>query len=89
MFLLYNIVSDTMYSVVVCVDFLGTHMASLVCSLKPGVTRMVSSSALRARWIRASPSYEEAEEEEATMAVAMARCLCHSRTRSKPLRHCI
>jgi hypothetical protein len=38
MFLLYNIVSDTMYSVVVCVDFLGTHMASLVCSLKSGAT---------------------------------------------------
>jgi hypothetical protein len=38
MFLLYNIVSDTMYYVVVCVDFLGTHMASLVCSSKLGVT---------------------------------------------------
>jgi hypothetical protein len=41
MFLLYNIVSDTMYSVVVCVDFLGTHMASLVCSSKLGATGTV------------------------------------------------
>jgi hypothetical protein len=40
MFLLYNIVSDTMYSVVVCVDFLGTHMTSLVCSSKLGVTKV-------------------------------------------------
>ena len=38
MFPLYNIVSDILYSVVVCVDFLGTHMASLVLFLKPGVT---------------------------------------------------
>jgi len=34
MFLLYNIVSDILYYVVVCVDFLGTHMASLVLFLK-------------------------------------------------------
>ena len=33
-----NIVSDTIHSVVVCVDFLGTHMASLVLFLKLGVT---------------------------------------------------
>ena len=33
-----NIVSDTIHSVVVCVDFLGTHMANLVLSLKLGVT---------------------------------------------------
>ena len=38
MFPLYNIVSDILYSVVVCVDFLSTHMASLVLFLKPGVT---------------------------------------------------
>jgi len=38
MFPLYNIVSDILYFVVVCVDFLGTHMVSLVLFLKPGVT---------------------------------------------------
>jgi len=34
-----NIVSDNFYSVVVCVDFLGTHMASLVFFGKLGVTQ--------------------------------------------------
>jgi hypothetical protein len=38
MFLLYNIVFDILYSVVICVDFLGTHMASLVFFEKLGVT---------------------------------------------------
>ena len=33
-----NIVSHILYSVVVRVDFLGTHMASLVLFSKPGVT---------------------------------------------------
>jgi hypothetical protein len=33
---LYNIVFDTIASVVVCVDFLGTHMASLVLFFKTG-----------------------------------------------------
>ena len=33
-----NIVFDTIHSVVVCVDFLDTHMASLVLFLKLGVT---------------------------------------------------
>ena len=33
-----NIVSDTIHSVVVCVDFLGTHIASLVLFLKLDVT---------------------------------------------------
>jgi len=33
---LYNNVSDTIASVVVCVDFLGTHIASLVLFLKTG-----------------------------------------------------
>ena len=37
-FPLYNIVSDILYSVVLCVDFLGTHMVSLVLFLKLGVT---------------------------------------------------
>ena len=34
MFSLYNIVFDTIASVVVCVDFLGTHTASLVLFFK-------------------------------------------------------
>jgi hypothetical protein len=38
MFSLYNIVSDILYSVVVRVDFLGTHMTNLVLFLKPSVT---------------------------------------------------
>ena len=38
MFPLYNIVFDIIASVVVCVDFLGTHMASLVLFFKTGVT---------------------------------------------------
>jgi hypothetical protein len=42
MFSLYNIVFDIFLSVVVCVDFLGTHMASLVLSLKLGVTSCLS-----------------------------------------------
>jgi type II secretory pathway component PulF len=33
-----NIVSDTIHSIVVCVDFLGTHMMSLVFFIKLGVT---------------------------------------------------
>jgi len=36
MFPLYNIVSDIIASVVVCVDFLGTHMASLVLFFETG-----------------------------------------------------
>jgi hypothetical protein len=36
MFTLYNIVSDIVSSVVVCVDFLGTHTASLVLFFKIG-----------------------------------------------------
>jgi hypothetical protein len=36
MFLLYNIVSDIIVSVVVRVDFLGTHMASLILLFKTG-----------------------------------------------------
>jgi hypothetical protein len=36
MFPLYNIVSDIFHSVGVCVDFLGTHMASLVLFFKTG-----------------------------------------------------
>jgi hypothetical protein len=35
-----NIVSNTIHYVVVCVDFLGTHMTSLVLFLKLGVTGM-------------------------------------------------
>ena len=38
MFSLYNIVSDILYSVVVCVDFLDIHMTNLVLFFKPGVT---------------------------------------------------
>ena len=41
MFLLYNIVSGTVFSVVICVDFLDTHIASLVLSSK---TRSDTSS---------------------------------------------
>jgi len=33
-----NIVSDTIYSVVIYVDFLGIHMARLILFLKLGVT---------------------------------------------------
>ena len=33
-----NIVSDIFYSIVVCVDFLGTHMAGLVFFENPSVT---------------------------------------------------
>jgi len=33
---LYNIVSDIIAYVVICVDFLGTHMASLVLFFKTG-----------------------------------------------------
>ena len=36
MFSLYNIVFDTIASVVVCVDFLGTQIASLVLFFKTG-----------------------------------------------------
>jgi len=36
MFPLYNIVFDIIASVVVCVDFLGTHMASLVLFFETG-----------------------------------------------------
>ena len=36
-----NIVSDTIHSVVVCVDFLDTHMANLVLFLKLGMTSML------------------------------------------------
>ena len=36
MFTLYNIVFDIIASVVVCVDFLGTYMASLVLFFKTG-----------------------------------------------------
>ena len=41
-----NIVSNTIHSVIVCVDFLGTHMANIVLSLKLGVTYDPSSSNL-------------------------------------------
>jgi hypothetical protein len=41
MFPLYNIVSNILYSIVVYVDFLGTHMASLVLFLKLGVTTRI------------------------------------------------
>ena len=33
-----NIVSDIFHSIVVCVDFLGTHMVSLVFFVKLGAT---------------------------------------------------
>ena len=47
MYMLFNnIVSDTIHSVVVCVDFLGTHIASLVLFLKLGVTNKASSNML-------------------------------------------
>jgi len=36
MFPLYNIVSDIIASVVVCVDFLGTHITSLVLFFRTG-----------------------------------------------------
>jgi hypothetical protein len=44
-----NIVSRTIYSVVVCVDLLGTHMANLVLFLKPGVTRVIPKSGIDTR----------------------------------------
>jgi len=38
MYMLFNnTVSDTIHYVVVCVDFLGTHMTNSVLFLKPGV----------------------------------------------------
>jgi hypothetical protein len=41
--LLNNIVFDIFHSVVVCVDFLDTHMTSLVLFFrKPGVTTNIS-----------------------------------------------
>jgi len=40
MFPLYDIVSGIIASVVVCVDFLGTHMASLVLFFKTGCDRV-------------------------------------------------
>jgi hypothetical protein len=46
MFTLYNIVSRIIYFVVVCADFLGTHMASLVFFGKLGVTHCFSTSCL-------------------------------------------
>ena len=36
-----NIVFDTIYFIVVYVDFVGTHMASLVCPLKLVVTSTI------------------------------------------------
>jgi len=39
MFPLYNTIFDTIASVVVCVDFLGTHIASLVLFFKTGCDR--------------------------------------------------
>ena len=39
-FPLYNIVSDIIASVVVCVEFLGTHMASLVLLFKTGCDKL-------------------------------------------------
>jgi hypothetical protein len=48
MYMLFNnIVSDTIHSVVVCVDFLGTHIASLVFFGKLGVTCFAYSLNLR------------------------------------------
>jgi hypothetical protein len=41
MFPLYNIILDILYSIVICVDFLGTYMTNLVLFLKPGVTVMI------------------------------------------------
>ena len=43
MFSLYNIVSDIIASVVVCVDFLGTHMNSLVLFFKTGCDSVIPS----------------------------------------------
>jgi hypothetical protein len=43
MFTLYSIVSHIIYFVVVCVDFLGTHMAILVFFGKLGVTEWYQS----------------------------------------------
>jgi hypothetical protein len=40
-----NIVSDTIHSVV-CVDFLGTHVASLVLFLKLGVTQSMTTKTI-------------------------------------------
>jgi hypothetical protein len=41
MFPLYNIVFDIIASVVICVDFLGTHMASLVLFFKIGCDNVI------------------------------------------------
>jgi hypothetical protein len=41
MFTLYNIVFDIICSVVVCMNFLGTHMASLVFFGKLSVTKIL------------------------------------------------
>jgi hypothetical protein len=48
-----NIVSDTIHSVVVCVDFLRTHMASLVLFLKLGVTIIQNPESLCVRILKA------------------------------------
>ena len=40
MFPLYNIVFDIIASVVVCVDFLGTHIVSLVLFFKTGCDKI-------------------------------------------------
>jgi hypothetical protein len=44
MFPLYNIVSDILYSVAVCVDFLGTHIASAWFSLENWVQHTSSQT---------------------------------------------
>jgi hypothetical protein len=55
-----NIVSDTIHSIVVCVDFLGTHMASLVLFLKLGVTKSKGAKANKL-WI-VTPIFKEQME---------------------------
>jgi hypothetical protein len=42
-----NIISDTIHSVVVCVDFLGTHMASLISFEKLGVIEIHAKKSMR------------------------------------------
>jgi hypothetical protein len=43
--LVNNIISNTIHSIVVCVDFLGTHMASLVSFEKWGVIEIHAKKA--------------------------------------------
>ena len=63
-----NIVSDTIHSVVVCVDFLGTHMANLVLSLKLGVTCMSVCHCLTPRvWVCVSVSVSHTHQQKYSM----------------------